>query len=223
MQWAVCQFPSDDSHFSNGHAAQIINHHRQTAGFRQCRHQFIDHQSHHLRTVLGIDNRGAWLAVNAHAQFGMARMMARCGVGFLRQMATGNGDAQAEGVTCCILRFTQDGSEVVATFSEIACHFMNQDSARNPARMLVIRQGDIVADNQHFDVIAKATRFFGGETEVKTVAGVIFNDQQTACFASYRLDCGQHGIYARGRKHVATDCRGQHPFADKANVSGFVS
>jgi hypothetical protein len=66
--------------------------------------------------------------------------------------------------------------------------------------MLVIRQRNIVADNQHFDVVTQATGFLGGEAKVKAIAGIVFDDQQTARFAGHRLNGGQHRINARGGK-----------------------
>ncbi len=149
--------------------------------------------------------------------------MTRGGVGFLRQMAAGKGDAQAESVVGCVLRFTQDGGEVVAAFGEIACDFMHQDGSRNATRVFVIRQRDVVADNQHFNVIAKATCFLGGETEIKAVTGVVFHDQQTASLTGHRLNSGQYRIYARRGEHISADRSGEHPFTDKTNVRGFVS
>ena len=208
MQRAAGQFAGNDGHFGNRNAAKIINHHRQTAGFRQGSQQFIHHQVHHLRTVLGVDDRGAWFAVNAHTQLRVARMMTRGGVGFLRQMTAGKRNAQTEGVIGRVLRFTQDGGEVVAAFGKIARDFMHQDGSRNAARVFVIRQGDVIADNQHFNVVTKATGFLGGKTEIKTVTGVIFHDQQTARLTGYRLNGGQYRIYARGSEHVSTDCGG---------------
>ena len=134
--------------------------------------------------------------------------MTRGRVGFLRQMTTGKRNAQAEGVVGCVLRFTQNGGEVVAAFGKVTRDFMHQDGSRNAAWVFVIRQRDVVANNQHFNVIAKATRFLGGETEIKTVAGVIFHDQQTARFTGYRLNGGQYRIHARGGENVAADRSG---------------
>ena len=140
MQRSIGQLAGQNRHFGNRHAAEIIDHHRQAAGFRQGGAELLYHQRNDFRAVLRGDNRSARFAVDPHPQLGLVRMMARSRFRILRQMTTGKGQAEAEGVSGGILRFAQHGCQIVAAFGEVAGHFMHQNRPGNAARMFVIRQ-----------------------------------------------------------------------------------
>ena len=99
-----------------------------------------------------------------------------------------------------VLRLAQHGRQVVAALGEVARHFMHQDGPGNAARMLVIRQRNIITDDQHFNVIAEATCFLRRKAEVQAIAGIVLHDQQAARFAGHRLNGGQYRIDARRSK-----------------------
>ena len=139
MERRVGQLTRQNRHFRNRHAAEVVQHHRQTAGLWQGGGQFLHHQADNLRAVLGGDDRGAGFAMDAHAQLCPIGMVARCRFSLLRQMATGEREAQRVDLVCRISGLAQHGSKIVATFGKITGHFMHQDGAGNPARMLVIR------------------------------------------------------------------------------------
>ena len=85
---------------------------------------------------------------------------------------------------------------------------MYQNSPGDTARLFVIRQRNVITDDQHLDVIAKPTGFLCRKTKVKTVASVILNDQQATCVTGYRLNGCQYRIHAWRSKYVATDSCG---------------
>ena len=100
---------------------------------------------------------------------------------------------------------------------------MHKNSPGDTARLFVIRQRNIVADDQHLYVIAKTARFLRREAEVKPIAGVVFNDQQTARLAGHRLNRGEYRIDARRGEQIAADRGGQHAFTNKADVRRFMA
>ena len=217
------QLAGQNRHFGNRYAAEIIDHHRQTTGFRQGGAELLRHQRNDFRAVLGRDDRCARFAVDPHAQLGLVRVMARGRFRILRQMTAGKGQPEAEGMSGGILRFAQHGRQIVSAFGEVACHFMHQNRPGDAARMFVVRQRNIIANDQHFNVIAHAARLLRREAEVQAIAGIVLDDQQTARVAGYRLDGGQHRIDARRGKQVAADGGGQHAFTDKARVGRLVT
>lgn len=99
--------------------------------------------------------------------------MARRAFRFLRQVTAGQRHPDAGGMVGGVLRFTQDGGEVEAALGEIARHLMHQNGPGDAARLFVIRQRNIVADDQHLHVVAKTARFLRREAEVKPIAGVV--------------------------------------------------
>ncbi|CAH0196034.1 hypothetical protein SRABI106_01421 [Rahnella aquatilis] len=100
---------------------------------------------------------------------------------------------------------------------------MHQRRTGDAARLLVFRQGNVVGDHHQLDVIAHTFCFLSGQTKVQTVAGVVFDDQQTARFAGNRHNRVQHGVHARRSKHFATHRRREHAFADKPHVRRFMT
>ena len=223
LQRRVSQFAGQDRHFGHRHAAEVIEHHRQTAGFRQGGGQFFHHQVDDVRTVLRGDGRGARLAVDAHSQLGVTGLMARRAVGLLWQMAAGQRHPDAGGVVGGVPRFAQNGGEVVAAFGKIARHLMDEQRTGDAPRLFIIRQRNVVADDQHFHVVAETARVLRREAEVQPVAGIVFYDQQAARLAGHRLNGGKHRVDARRGEQIATDCGGQHAFTNKADVRRFVA
>ena len=161
--------------------------------------------------------------MDAHSQLGVTGLMARRAVGFLRQVAAGQRHPDAGGMAGGVLRFTLDGGEVEAALGEIARHFMHQNGPGDAARMLVIRQRNVVADDQHLHVVAESARFLRRQTEVKSIAGVVFDDQQAARLAGHRLNGGKHRVDARRGEQIAADRGGQHAFTNKADVRRFMA
>ena len=161
--------------------------------------------------------------MDAHSQLGVTGLMARRAVGFLRQVAAGQRHPDAGGMAGGILRFTQDGGEVEAALGEIASHFMHQNGPGDAARLFVIRQRNIVADDQHLHVVAESARFLRRQTEVKPIAGVVFDDQQAARLAGHCLNGGEHRVDARRGEQIAADRGGQHTFTNKADVRRFMA
>lgn len=100
---------------------------------------------------------------------------------------------------------------------------MYQCRTGDTARLLVIRQGNIIGDNDHLDLQAIALGFFCRQAEIKPVAGVIFHDQQTTPIARYRHNGVQHRINARRSKKIPAHRCCEHPFADKPGVCRFVT
>ena len=100
---------------------------------------------------------------------------------------------------------------------------MHQRRTGNTARLLVVRQRDIVRHNHHLHLQAVAFGLFCRQTKIQAVTGVIFDDQQAAAIARDRHNGIQHRIHARRGKQVATYRRREHPFSDKPSVRRFVA
>lgn len=100
---------------------------------------------------------------------------------------------------------------------------MHQRSARDAARLFVVRQRDVVGDNHHLDFQAVAFGFLRRQAEVEAVARVVFNNQQAATVARYRHNGVEYRIYTWRGKQVAAHRRRQHAFADEPGMRGFMA
>ena len=140
-----------------------------------------------------------------------------------RQVARLHRYAQAPEVIAGLLRNIPHLAQRFPLFRRIARNLVHQCRAGNTARLLVIRQRDIVRHNHHLHLQAVAFGLFSGQAEVQAVAGVVFDDQQTAAIARDRDDGIQYRIHARRGKQIAAHSRRQHPFANKPGVCGFMA
>nr|AAK71500.1 putative transcription regulator pTR [Halopseudomonas xiamenensis] len=100
----------------------------------------------------------------------------------------------------------------------MAGDLVDQQGARETARLRRIGQGNIVADDDHRDLQAFPLRILGGEAEVEAVPGVILDHQQAAGRPADVADGGQHGVHAGRGEHAAGDDARQHAVADEAGV-----
>src|SRR5215210_9064396 len=100
---------------------------------------------------------------------------------------------------------------------------MYEQRACNAAWLRQVGMRDIIGNYHHFDFLTKRARFLRCKTEVKPVAGVVLDNQDTACPASDRHDSRQHRIDAGRSKHLSADRRGQHALADKTRMSRLMS
>ena len=140
-----------------------------------------------------------------------------------RQVARLHRHAQAPEVIAGLLRNIPHLAQRFPLLRRIARNLVHQCRTGNTARLLVIRQRDIVRHNHHLHLQAVALGLFGRQTEVQAVAGVVFDDQQTAAIARDRDDGIQYRIHARRGKQIAAYSRRQHPFPNKPGVCGFMA
>ena len=97
---------------------------------------------------------------------------------------------------------------------------MHQNGPGDAARLFVIRQRNIVADDQHLHVVAESARFPRRQTEVKPIAGVVFDDQQAARLAGHCLNGGEHRVDARRGERIHQTTAVSMPLAIKPTCAG---
>ena len=180
---------------------------------------------YHFFAVLGFHLRHARLAVNAQTQLHVARFDTLFFFIFAaaRQAATGHRHAHAGSGINRLLRDFGNVFQGFPLLGRITGDFVHQHRTGDTARLFVVRQGDIVGDHDQFDVVPHTFGFLRRQPEVQPVAGVVFDDQQTARFTGHRHNRVQHRIDARRGKHFAADRGGEHSFADKSDVRRFVA
>ena len=215
------QLSGEQRHLQRRDAAEVVDENGKAALarlFAQRSDQRVDDGF----TVMGVEGGRARFAVDAESQLGLARRNAAFVVA-ARQVAGLHRHAEAVQVVAGLLRDVAHFAQAFALLGGVARDFMHQRRSGNAARLLVVRQRDIVGDDHHLDLQAVAFGFLGGEAKVETVAGVVFDDQQTAAIAGDGDDGVQYRINARRGEEVAADGGGQHPFADKPGVGRFVA
>ncbi len=100
---------------------------------------------------------------------------------------------------------------------------MDEDGARDAARLARIGQCDVVGDDDHFDREAQCLGALGGEAEIEPVAGVVLDDEEAARGAGDGDDGGEHRIDAGRGEDIAADGGGQQSRADEAGMGGLVA
>ncbi|VTT28175.1 Uncharacterised protein [Klebsiella pneumoniae] len=93
-----------------------------------------------------------------------------------RHVAGGKGQPDRGSRINCPLRQRADGLQPLLLLSGKASDLMHQRRSGNPARLRIIRQGDIITHHHHLNAIAQLFGFFRRKAEVETVAGVVFDD-----------------------------------------------
>ena len=115
------------------------------------------------------------------------------------------------------------GLKVGPVFGHRSCDFVNKQRARNPPRLWQIRQGHIVVNDHHRHFVPKGPCPFGGQTEIEAVAGIVFDDQQTARRTCHRQNASEDSIDRRRGKNVTAYRGRQHTFPDKTCVRRFMT
>ncbi|SAD67319.1 Uncharacterised protein [Enterobacter cloacae] len=161
--------------------------------------------------------------MNAQPQLDMALLNAPLFLVAARQVARLHRNAQTPEVIAGLLRNIPYLTQRFPVLRRIARNLVHQCRTGNTARLFVIRQRDIVRHDRHLHLKTVAFGLFCREAKVQAIAGVVFDNQQTAAIARDRHNGIQHRIHARRGKQIATHCRRQHPFADKPGVRGFVA
>ena len=163
----------------------------------------------------------ARLAVNAHAKFhfvigeGEGRL-ARGGYG-----ASAEGDADA--VALVVEAASQGGKagQVIAAPRRCAQQFFQQYGAGDatpPGGVEAVFHRDVVIGEDESDFRAHVMQQFGGGFKIENVAGVIFDQQQHALTAIYRLRASDD-LIRRGRgENFARHRAVEHAVADKTAV-----
>ena len=100
---------------------------------------------------------------------------------------------------------------------------MHQRRSRDTTRLLVIRQGNIIRDDNHLHLQAVAFGFFRRQAKVKPVAGVVFHNQQAATIARHRHNGIEDRIHAWGGEQIATHRCGKHAFTDEPGMCRFMA
>ena len=100
---------------------------------------------------------------------------------------------------------------------------MDEQHARHAAGLGQAWNGNVITNNHHFDFLAKATGALCRQAEIKTVSGIVRDDEKAAGFSGDSQNRSQDGVKARRRKNLAADCGREHALADIACVRRFVT
>jgi hypothetical protein len=102
---------------------------------------------------------------------------------------------------------------------------MDKHSARDATptgRVGAPRKCHIVIDDDDLSRDTLETREFSGEPEIKSVAGIVLDDEQYARWPSHSADSGEHGVGARGGEDISGHSRVQQPWPNITRVGGLM-
>ncbi len=182
-------------HLQRRDAAEVIDEHGQPSftGLRlQGLHQRLDNRP----AVLRINHRSPWLTVDPQSQLNMAFPDTPLFIVAARQIAGLHRNPQTPEVVAGLKGHVPHIAERFPLFGGMPGNFMHQRSSGNAARLLVIRQSDIIGHNHHLHFESEALGFFRREAKVETIPGIVFDDQQAATIPCHRHDSVQHRLYA---------------------------
>ena len=162
----------------------------------------INQLRHNFAAIMGINNAGARLAVDPQPQLDFTRLDTV--LFFAARQITGlHCHTQApDALTGSMGKFAHLAQRFTLLCREPG-NFMHQRSACNAARLFVVREGNIIRHNHHFDFQAVALGFLCRQAEVQAIAGVVFDDKQATAIAGHRDNRIEHRIHARRGEQVA--------------------
>ena len=133
------QLFGEEGHLQGRHAAEVVDQHRHAVVTRFCL-QRLDEGVDEGFAVVGVDDAGPWLAVDAEAQLDLAALDAVLLLfAAARQVADFHRQPEAPDAVAGLLGYRSHLAEGFTLLGGVACNLMHQRRAGDAARLLVIR------------------------------------------------------------------------------------